>query len=107
VKLTVIGRPGPVVVGDTFVETTMENRKVPDLPKGLPPVPKEPTKWRVFIAKKSWSRIEPTLTADATDMLLVDGWAAFDPNASVMTVYAMNATTVALQRAAKAPKPAP
>jgi len=106
VKVTLIGRPDPVEVRDTFIETTMVNRKAPDLPKGLPAPPKEPTRWRVFIGKKTWARVESALATDPTDMLVVEAWGAFDASVGVMTAYAMNATTVALQRAAKASKPA-
>jgi len=94
------------MVRDTCVETTMENRKVPAFPKGLPAPPKEPTRWRVFIAKKTWARVEAALAADEADMLVVEAWGAFDASAGVMTAYALNATTSALQRAAKAAKPA-
>jgi len=104
VKVTLVGRPGAIAIRDTCIETTMESRKAPDFPKGVPAPPKEPTRWRVFIAKKQWTRIEPALAADATDLLVVDAWGALD--AGVMTAYAMNATTTALQRAAKAAKPA-
>lgn len=107
VKVTLVGRPGAIAVRDTCIETTMENRKVPDFPKGLPAPPKEPTRWRVFIAKKQWSRVESALAADPTDALVIEAWGALDASCGIMTAYAMNVTTMLIQRAAKAAKPAP
>lgn len=101
VKVTLIGRPGRVEKRDACIVTSMEHKKAPSLPKGLPPLPATPTRYTVFVAKKQWGKVEEALAKDPEDQLVIEGFAAFMPELGGMGVFAANATTVQLQRSSK------
>ena len=94
VKVTLIGRPGRVQHFKDVVVTTMTHTgRYASLPRGVPPLPEQPTLYTVYIAARQWRRIEQALQADPTDELLVEGAAAFDPQIGGITVHATSATT--------------
>ncbi len=102
VKITLIGRPGPVTSSPTgTITTTMHNSKVPSLPKGVPAPPSTPTTYTVYIAAKQWTKVAPALL-DPEDVLIVEGFPAYDPQHVGITVYATNVTTKVLQQAQRA-----
>ncbi len=98
VKVTLIGRPGKVIEKETLVLTSMQGGKPPALPAGLPPAPAEPTTYIVFIAKKQWRKVAEALK-DPQDVLIIEGYQAFDKRLQTVTVFAQSTTTKALQQA--------
>jgi hypothetical protein len=101
VKITLIGRPGPLVAKPEFILTTMQVAKTPSLPKGLPAPPTTPTSYTVYIARKQWQTVAEALR-DPEDVLIVEGFPAYDPTLEGVGVYATNVTTKALQQAKRA-----
>ncbi|MHB0878229.1 MAG: phosphorylated adapter RNA export RNA-binding domain-containing protein [Anaerolineae bacterium] len=101
-KLTVTGRPGRIVQRADVVMALMRNEKAPALPKGLP-VPPTPTDYVVYMTAKQWGKVSAAI-ADPTDILIIEGYPAFDERLKALSVFALNVTTRATQ-AAKRPKP--
>jgi hypothetical protein len=101
-KLTLTGRPGPLTVHPAgYVTTTLHTTKVPPLPKGLPAPPTTPTTYTVYFTPKQWSQVAPAL-ADAEDVVIVEGFPAYDPALEGIAVYALKVTTKQLQQARRA-----
>lgn len=98
VKVTLIGRPGRVVEQGSCVITTMRNVRVPALPKGLPSPPSEGTIYGVYLTRKQWSRVADALK-NADDLLIVEGFAAYDSKLQGIAVFAMAVTTRNIQAA--------
>ncbi len=102
VKITLIGRPGPITTSPTgTITTTMHSRNVPALPKGVPAPPPTPTPYTVYIAAKQWAKVAAALS-NPEDVLIVEGFPAADPGRPGITVYATNVTTKLLQQAQRA-----
>ena len=83
--------------------------KSPTLPKGLPQTPQEPTTYALYLSKKHWNKVRESLK-NPEDVLIVEGWQAFDPDLKGIAVWGTNVTTKLLQQAQreaqKADKPA-
>ncbi|MBC8075109.1 MAG: hypothetical protein H7Y32_03460, partial [Chloroflexales bacterium] len=92
VKITLVGRPGAVAVRKNCVLTAMRSTRGPSLPNGLPAIPTTPTTYTVYIALKQWHTVAEAL-ADPDDALIVEGWAAFDPELEGIAVFATYVTT--------------
>ena len=102
VKITLIGRPGPITTSPTgTITTTLQSSSVPALPKGLPAPPLTPTPHTVYIAPKQWAKVAAAL-GNPEDVLIVEGFPAADPARAGITVYATNVTTKQLQQAQRA-----
>ena len=102
VKITLIGRPGPTTATrGGYIMTSMQNTKVPSLPKGLPAPPSVPTSYTVYIAPKQWNSVAAALR-DPADLLIVEGWPTYDPALEGIAVFATNVTTKVLQQAKRA-----
>jgi hypothetical protein len=102
VKITLVGRPGPItVIHDGCVMTTMQNATPPSFPKGIPTPPRLPVSFTVYIAPKQWNKVADALT-NPEDMLIVEGWPTYDPVRQAITVYVLNTTTRELQRQRRA-----
>ncbi|HEX6292997.1 MAG TPA: phosphorylated adapter RNA export RNA-binding domain-containing protein [Herpetosiphonaceae bacterium] len=97
VKVTVIGRPSQVVERGDVVIFGLLNDKQPALPKGLPAPPKE-TNYLVLVAKKQWNKVAGVVK-DAEDVLIIEGYPAYEPRHAGITVYALNVTTKKQQQA--------
>jgi hypothetical protein len=97
VKITVIGRPAQVVERGDVVIFGLLNEKQPALPKGLPAPPAQ-TKYLVLIAKKQWSKVAGVVK-DTEDVLILDGFPAYEPRHAGITVYALSVTTKKQQAA--------
>jgi hypothetical protein len=97
VKITVIGRPAQVVERGDVVIFGLLNEKSPALPKGLPPPPAQ-TKYLVLVAKKQWSKVAGVVK-DAEDVLIIEGFPAYEPRHAGITVYALSVTTKKQQAA--------
>jgi hypothetical protein len=97
VKLTVIGRPTQVVDRGEVVIFGLLNDKSPSLPKGLPAPPQQ-TKYLVLVAKKQWTKVAEAIKAE-DDVLIIEGYPAFEPRHAGITVYALSVTTKKQQQA--------
>ena len=97
VKVTLIGRPGKVVERGDVVLTTMKSGKVPALPKGLPAPPEQPTVYALYLSAKHWRKVKESLK-NPEDVLIVEGWQAFDPQLKGIAVWGTNVTTKLLQQ---------
>ncbi|MDQ5853297.1 MAG: phosphorylated adapter RNA export RNA-binding domain-containing protein, partial [Chloroflexota bacterium] len=79
VKITLIGRPGPIISNPIgTVTTTMHTRNVPALPRGVPAPPTTPTPFTVYIAPKQWAKVAAALS-NPEDVLIIEGFPAADP----------------------------
>lgn len=101
VKMTIVGRPGPISHQGTYVLTTMRDGSAPSLPRGLPPLPSAPQRYAVCIARRHWDQISTTL-ANPDDQLIVEGHAIYDDKLPGILLYATNVTTKLLQIARRA-----
>jgi hypothetical protein len=101
VKMTLIGRPGPIAVKHDYIMTTMTSTKIPSLPKGLPTPPTTPTAYTVFLAPKQWAKVAEAIR-DPEDVLIVEGFPTYDPTLEGIAIYATNVTTKVLQQAQRA-----
>jgi hypothetical protein len=102
VKITLIGRPGPITTSPTgHITTTLHSTRVPSLPKGVPAPPSTPTTYTVHIAAKQWAKVGAALR-NPEDVLIVEGFPAADPAHAGITVYATNVTTKVLQQVQRA-----
>jgi hypothetical protein len=102
VKITIMGRPGRVIEKDMVVITSMQAAKVPNLPKGLPKPPGDPTTYVVYMATKQWRKVKDSINENSDDMLIIDGYPLFDKRigkTGAMTVYAQNVTSKLVQQA--------
>jgi hypothetical protein len=97
VKITLIGRPLQAVERGDVVIFGLMNEKHPALPKTLPAPPPQ-TKYLVLVAKKQWNKVSGVLK-DPEDVLIVEGYPAFEPRHAGITVYALSVTTKKQQQA--------
>lgn len=107
VKITLVGRPGPLQQTGRpgqpaeFVAFPMESAKAPALPKGMPGTT-APTRFLVLVSGRQWRRIAETLR-NPQDKLIVEGYSSIDARVpDMITVRAINVTTVETQRAMRA-----
>jgi hypothetical protein len=99
VKITLIGRPGRIVEKGEVVLTSMQQGdKTPSLPKGLPPVPAEPTVYIVYIARKQWLKVAKAIK-NPEDVLIVEGLPVLDKRLGTVAVFTQSVTTKLLQAA--------
>jgi hypothetical protein len=98
VKLTLIGRPTQIVERGDVVIFGLLNDKQPPLPKGLPAPPQQ-TKYLVLVAKKQWNKVAEAIKAE-NDVLIIEGYPAYEPRHAGITVYTLSVTT-RQQQAAK------
>jgi hypothetical protein len=102
VKMTLIGRPGRIIVKGEVVLTSLQSSgKAPALPRGLPTPPTEPTLYVVYIARKQWQKVAEAIK-NPQDVLIIEGYPTFDKRLQAMTVFALNTTTKLLQQAQRA-----
>jgi PHAX RNA-binding domain len=100
VKITLIGRPGEVRVFRDCVVTTMPPPRGPSLPRGLPPLPEATKPYAIYISGYHWKRVAEQL-ADPDQVLVIEGWAAFDAELGALAVYAMHVSAQQSQAAKK------
>jgi hypothetical protein len=93
VKLTVIGRPGKVVMQEHYVVTTLPTaERVPTLPRGVPTPPNQPMTCVVYIARKQWKKVAEYIK-DPDDVLIVEGFPTLDPELATLSLFATLVTT--------------
>ena len=102
VKITLIGRPGTVQKQATFVGFTLNSstHQIPPPPKGLPTL-KGTTKYLVLAAIKQWDKVEPALSKDKEDKLVIEGYTTLQEGFAGIVVQATTLNTVGLMRAKK------
>lgn len=81
VKLTLVGRPKKVAkAGEGAVVVSLQSKPPGALPKGLPTPPEAGITWAVFIANKQWNRVKDSISQNADDSLIVEGYPLVDKN---------------------------
>lgn len=81
VQLTLVGRPKKVAkAGEGAVVVSLQGKPPGSLPKGLPTPPDTGITWAVFIANKQWNKVKDSMTANAEDALIVEGYPLVDKN---------------------------
>jgi hypothetical protein len=101
VKITLIGRPGPLVSKNGYILTSMQTSTAPSLPKGLPAPPTTATHYTIYLTPKQWTKVAEAIR-DPEDALIIEGFPAYDPTLEGIAVYATNLTTKKLQQAQRA-----
>lgn len=92
-KVSLTGRPGPTERRDELVITTMRHSPAaPDLPRGVPPLPKAALPVTVYVSARQWRRVEPALQ-QAQEELVVDGLCAWDDELACLVVHATRVST--------------
>ena len=100
-KVTLVGRPGQIIEKDDFILTSMPTMKLPDLPKGIPiPSDAPTTQILVYIALKQWRKVAVAI-ANPDDVLIVEGFAIYEPQIKGMAILTSTVTTKLLQQAKK------
>lgn len=89
VKLTLVGRPGPIVTRENCVVTTLEATAQADPPKGLPKPATLTTTYTLYIRPKQWKRVAEKLT-DEANLLSVEGLPTLDRENQTIAVLATN-----------------
>jgi hypothetical protein len=106
VKLTLSGRPSRVVAQTGCIVVAIKGQAPPTLPKGLPTPPANSAlTWAVFIATKQWDKVKDTLTQQADDQLIMEGYPLLDPKSGASVVLVTSCKSVLQERAQRAAKP--
>lgn len=102
VKVVLVGRPGTVQKEGTFVGFTLNSatHQIPPPPKGLPPL-KGTTKYLVLAAMKQWDKVEPALSKNKEDKLVIEGYTTIQEGFNGIVVQATSMSTQGLQRTRK------
>ena len=104
-KVTLVGRPGRIIEKNDFILTSMPTMKLPDLPKGIPiPTDIPTTPILVYIALKQWRKVAEAI-ANPEDVLIVEGFAIYEPQIKGMAILTSSVTTKLLQQAKKHASP--
>jgi hypothetical protein len=95
VRIQIIGVPRNIEEFRDNVVLVMEHQE--DLshwtiPNGVPPLPKEPTIYTIYLGSLQWSKIKKKMNTPETS-LVIEGIGAYDPEIPGIIVYATNATT--------------
>ena len=79
VKLTLVGRPKKVAkAGEGAVVVSLQGKPPGALPKGLPVPPETGITWAVFIVNKQWNKVKDSMSQNANDSLIVEGYPLVD-----------------------------
>lgn len=101
VKLTIVGRPKKVAkAGEGAVVVSLQGKPPGALPKGLPTPPDIGITWAIFIANKQWNRVKESISQNADDSLIVEGYPLVDKN-GVGIVLATNVKSKLMEIAAR------
>jgi len=101
VKLTLVGRPKKVAkAGEGAVVVSLQGKPPGSLPKGLPVPPEAGITWAIFIVNKQWGKVKDSITANADDSLIVEGYPLVDKN-GVGIVLATNVKSKLMEIAAR------
>jgi PHAX RNA-binding domain len=74
-KLTMIGRPGATQTKGQTVIFQLKGKSPGNLPKELPPLPKDPPlTWTVIVGARQWNKVKASLDAHPDDRLVIDGY---------------------------------
>jgi hypothetical protein len=92
VRIMLVGRPGATRDYKDCVITVMQPARGPSLPRGLPPLPEQASPYIIYISRRHWETVADQL-ADESQVLVVEGWAAYDPRFKGLAVFAMTVST--------------
>ncbi len=100
-KLTLIGRPGQTEIRQQCVIFRMQGKPPGSFPRGVPaPLPAPPLIWTVLVALRQWNRVKDSLTTNAEDQLVIEGYPTMQGTHHVL--MAQSCASMAMQRAVKA-----
>lgn len=99
-SITLRGQPQAESIKDTgtCIVCIMQNTKGPNVPKGVPAPPEEPTAYDVYISYKLWKRIADA-AKDEEDSLIIDGYPRIDYERRSIAVIAIGASSKKLKMA--------
>ncbi|MGQ9887310.1 MAG: hypothetical protein ACUVSX_02355 [Aggregatilineales bacterium] len=100
VRITMVGRPGKVELFRDMVVTAMAHTgKFPTFPRGVPAPPETPTVYTVYMSSAHWHKVKQSIENEPEDMLIVEGFCAYDEAVGAMAVYAISVTSKKLEAA--------
>ncbi|HEY1011343.1 MAG TPA: hypothetical protein VGE07_01480 [Herpetosiphonaceae bacterium] len=103
-KITLVGRPGRVVEKKDVVITSIKLEKKFMTPRGVPqPLP---TTYSVYIGRKQWNKVKQVMD-DPEDLLVLEGYASYDPDMEGIVVSVTTCTTRSIQLSKRPPKQQP
>jgi cell division septation protein DedD len=101
VKIVLTGRPGRLQHYKEMIVTTMRGTGMPNqLPRGVPIPPSTPTDYIVYISSKQWKKVSEAIK-NPEDVLVIEGYCAYDTEAKAIGVYTTAITTKLLRIALK------
>lgn len=101
ITITLRGRPGRIARKGNCIVTTMQGKKIPQLPGGLPQPPSAATTYTVYIDARQWSKVESAIV-NGNDSLIVEGVCTLDQEQGVIAIFAQRTTTKGIAAARKA-----
>jgi hypothetical protein len=105
-KATIVGRPisqETTPTGAIKLVMELQHSKPVPFPKGVPPLPSDPFKVIVFVGAKQYRKVEPSMTTDPDDKLILEGQAALDPSLGLV-LHCTNCTSSKTLQAARTGK---
>jgi hypothetical protein len=101
VKIILTGRPGRIQHYKEMIVTTMRGTGVPNqFPRGVPAPPNTPTDYIVYISSRQWKKVSEAIK-NPEDVLIIEGYCAFDNEAKAIGVYTTAITTRLMRIALK------
>lgn len=105
-KCVLIGRPTHIERRQHLVVISIQDSlKQMQLPKGVPPIPENSTRYVVYVSAKQWDRVEAA-AADPEDALIIEGVCSFDEAVNGMAVFTTSITSKKLDIAKREAKKA-
>jgi hypothetical protein len=96
-----------VVQQQSCVVMAMKGQAPPALPKGLPTPPvNSAITWAVFIANQQWDKVKESITNNADDQLMLEGYPLIDPKSGSGVVLATSCKSVMQEKAHREAKQA-
>jgi hypothetical protein len=98
VTITLVGRPGQVVVEENSVMTmmTFEHPNAP-YPRGVPQPPEDVDKYLVYMSMKHWETVSEAIE-NPKDELIVDGSLSWDREHTCLAVFSTRVTTRLMEK---------
>lgn len=105
-SITLRGQPMAESIQDTgtCIVCIMKNTKGPNIPKGVPAPPDEPTAYDVYISYKLWKRVAEA-AKDAEDSLIIEGHPRIDHEHQSIAVIATGVSSRKLKATENTHKP--
>lgn len=87
-RVSIIGQPGAIVERrNVIVLQLVDQRKLSNIPAGMPTPASDPTVYTVYVAPKQWRRVADQVQA-GSHQLGIEGWQQVDPQQDGIVVFA-------------------